>query len=265
MSARSDFSFIKKLQIKLLLSSTMSSQCCLPPKVGVDGELMSKKSLSPKNFEQGPACLLMAHCLALPKAQSLHSLKVLLTWIPKVLVVTWVMDLEGCPSSMCRSLMFFLYENVADCALTLCVSWRNSTPVTQPSKVLIQGSRMMLPLVLLTTVLLWWSLEILLPCKCFHIRENRFAPALGQNFIGHRVCTHSAPSTCWTLTFSLSFGATLDWLINVSDVIHTGIIFSDMAWCTWVSNLGIFGEGIKHVVINGAYHTSLGGLFYIFH
>ena len=76
MLARSGFSFKKKLEIKLLLLSMMSSQCFLPPKVGVEGELMLKKSLLPNIFYQGTAFLLTACCLALPKAQSSYSLKV---------------------------------------------------------------------------------------------------------------------------------------------------------------------------------------------
>ena len=51
--ARSDFYFKKNLQMKSLLSSMASSQCFLQPKVGVEGELISKKSLSPKIFDQG--------------------------------------------------------------------------------------------------------------------------------------------------------------------------------------------------------------------
>ena len=79
MYAQSDFYFKKKLQIKLLLSSITRSQCFLRPKVGVEGELVSKQCFSPKIIEQGMAFLLLAHCLSLPKAQSSHGMKVLLT------------------------------------------------------------------------------------------------------------------------------------------------------------------------------------------
>ena len=72
-----------------------SSQWCLPPKVGVDGELMLKKSLSPKIIEQGTAFLLTAHCFSLPRAQSSHGLRVPVTWIPRALVVAWVMVSDG--------------------------------------------------------------------------------------------------------------------------------------------------------------------------
>ena len=65
--------------MKLLLLSTMSSQFFLPPKVGVEGELMSMKSLSPKIFDQGTAFLVTAHCLALPKVQSSQGMKVPVT------------------------------------------------------------------------------------------------------------------------------------------------------------------------------------------
>ena len=61
-STRSDFSFKKKLQAEQLLSYMTSSQCFLLPKVGVEGELMSKKSLSPKIFYQATAFLLSPCC-----------------------------------------------------------------------------------------------------------------------------------------------------------------------------------------------------------
>ena len=109
MFARLNFSFKKKPQIKLLLLSMMSSQCYLLPKVEVEEELMSKKSLFPKIVKQGTAFLLTACCLALPKAQSSHGLKVLVTWIPRALVVAWVMDSERCVSSMCRLLILFAW------------------------------------------------------------------------------------------------------------------------------------------------------------
>ena len=43
---RSDFSLKTKLQIKLLMLFMMISQCFFLSKVGVKGELMSKKNLS---------------------------------------------------------------------------------------------------------------------------------------------------------------------------------------------------------------------------
>ena len=174
----------------------MSSQCCLPSKVGVEGELISMKSLSAKIFKQGTAILLTVHWLLLSKAQSSHGLNTLVTWIPRALAVAWVMILEGCLSSMCRSLMIFLQGVVADCAHSSCISHRHLTPATQPSGVLIQQSRMILPLIELTTMLFWGSLEILFPSKSLHIRENMSSPALGQNFMGHRMCTHLVRSTC---------------------------------------------------------------------
>ena len=51
MSTKLDFSFKTKLQMKSLLLPMTSSQCFIPPKLGVEGELMSKKSLSPKVFD----------------------------------------------------------------------------------------------------------------------------------------------------------------------------------------------------------------------
>ena len=34
-----------------------------------------------------------------------------------------------------------------------------------------------------------------LPCKSLQVREKRFVPALGQNFMGHRIWTCSVPLT----------------------------------------------------------------------
>ena len=86
----------------------MSGQCFLPPKVGVEGELMSKKRLSPKNFDQATAFLLTAHCLALPNAQSSHGLKVPVTWILRALAIAQVIDSDGRLSSTWRLLIFFV-------------------------------------------------------------------------------------------------------------------------------------------------------------
>ena len=65
----------------------------LTSKVGVKGELLSKKSLSSKNFDQVTAFLLISCCLAFPKVQSSHGLKVPVNCIPIVLVVMQVRDL----------------------------------------------------------------------------------------------------------------------------------------------------------------------------
>ena len=77
------------------MSSMTSSQCFLLPKVGVNGVLVSKKSLSPKNVDQAAAFMLTPCCLALPNVQYSHSLKVTVTWIPMALVVAWVIDSDG--------------------------------------------------------------------------------------------------------------------------------------------------------------------------
>ena len=137
MFSRSGFSFRKNFQIKSLLLSTMSSQCRLPPEVGIEGEVMLKKSLSHKIFERGLAFLLTVHCLALSKGQSSYVFNVQVTWIPRSLVVEWVMVLDGFPSSTFRSLMFFLQGGVADCTISSCISHRSLMLVTQPLHVLI--------------------------------------------------------------------------------------------------------------------------------
>ena len=109
-----------------------SSQWCFPLKVGVVVELLLKKSHSSKICDQSTAFLLTDHCLALPRAQSSHSLNVPVTWIPRALVVIQVMVLDGWPNSTWRSLMFFLGRAVADNALSLLESHRKLAPVTQP-------------------------------------------------------------------------------------------------------------------------------------
>ena len=95
MLDRSVFSFKKKLQMWSLLSSMTSSPCFLPPKVGVERKLMSKKILSPKIFDQATAFMLTAYCLALPDAKSSHGLKLPMMWIPMTLVLAHVIDSDG--------------------------------------------------------------------------------------------------------------------------------------------------------------------------
>ena len=121
-----------------------SSQCFWLPKVWVERELISKKILSPKIFDQATAFLLTLCCLAFPKAQSSHGLNILVTWIPIDFLVAWVIDSDGWSSLKWRSLIFSLWKVVADCALSLGVSHRKSTLATQPSWFLIWWSRMIL-------------------------------------------------------------------------------------------------------------------------
>ena len=182
-----------------------SSQWHFPPKVEVCGELTSKKSLSSKICKQGTAFLLTAHYLALPSVQSLNSLNVLVTWIPRPLAVDLMMASDEWPNSTWRSLTLLSSGAVADTALLLLESHRKSTSATQPSWVLIRWSSTMSLLGVLITMLFNWSLEILFPLKSLHVKENRFAPAMGQNLTGHRVWTCSALLTCHTITSSLSF------------------------------------------------------------
>ena len=101
--------------------------------------------------------------------------------------------------------MFLLGRAIADTALLLLESHKKLTPATQPSRVLIWQSRMISLVGVLTTMLFQWSLEILFPCESLHIKENRFKPAFGKNFKGHRVWNCSVPSTSHTITWSLPF------------------------------------------------------------
>ena len=61
-------------------------------------------------------------------------------------------------------------------------------------------------------------------CERLHIRENRFAPALGQNIMGHRVWTLSIPLTCHALTCSLPF-------FVVFIILELSWINSLILWC----------------------------------
>ena len=54
-----------------------------------------KEKPSPKICKQGTVFLQTAHCLALPRAQSSQRLNVPVTWIPRALVVVWVMVSDG--------------------------------------------------------------------------------------------------------------------------------------------------------------------------
>ena len=125
------------------------------------------------------------------------------------------------------------------------------------------------PLGLLITMLLDSLLEVLFPCESLQVRKKRFAPAIGQNFTGHRVWTCSSPLTCHTITFSLPFFV-------------AGIIpeFGLICRCQWhhTYNYHHWWYGMMHpnllsrysswtkkcVTVNGTHHTSLGGLFYTF-
>ena len=80
---------------------------------------MLKKSHSYKIFDQGTAFLVTSCCMEFPKVQSSCGMKVPVTYISMVLSVSWVIDLDVCPSLMWRSLMSFLNRAVADNALLL--------------------------------------------------------------------------------------------------------------------------------------------------
>ena len=151
---------------------------------------------------------LLAHCLLLGFFQG-----TIFTWFE----CTGDLDIKGLGSNTSNDfryitllgmkiIEFLLDRALADTAISSLKSCRKSTPATQPSWVLIWQSRMISPVIVLTTILFQWSLEILFPCKSSHVRKNRFTPALGQNFTGYRVCmTCSVPSTCCTLTQSFPF------------------------------------------------------------
>ena len=151
-----------------------SCQWHFPPKVGAVGELISKTSLPPKICKWGKAFLLTAHCLALPKVHSSHSLNIPMTWILRAFVVDLVMTSDGWPNSIYRLLMFCLMRAVAETALWLMEFHRKLTPANQPSRVLIWRSNMISPLGVFTMMLLNLLLEILFPCESLHVREKLF-------------------------------------------------------------------------------------------
>ena len=87
----------------------------------------------------------------------------------------------------------------------------------------------------LTTMLFWWSLEILLLCESLHVKEKRFTPALGKNFTGHRVWICSVPLTWHTLTRSLPFLITgliweLPWMDSSVSLTSFKPVLSLMTW-----------------------------------
>ena len=108
------FCHVSILSCWLLYFLTQYLLLIFNPNVGVEGELKSKNGLSPKTLECTMALLLMLPFFALPRAQSSHGLKVLVTWIPIDLAVAWVMTSEGWPNSMCRLFTFFFMKVLAD-------------------------------------------------------------------------------------------------------------------------------------------------------
>ena len=129
----------------------------------------------------------------------------------------------------------FLQGTIADCNLLLHVSQRNSTLATQPSRVLVWQSRMISPSTDLTMILFQWSLVIFFPCKSSHVRDNRFAPALGGNFTGHIVCTCSVLSTCQMLIqsfpfFVVSMFLELPWINSLMSITSNRPVLSFAMW-----------------------------------
>ena len=95
----------------------------------------------------------------------------------------------GWSSLVCRMLMsFFSIKDLVNLALSWQGSWRHLTLDTQLLQVLIQWSKMILPLADCMMMLLLQSLKILLPRKILPVREYRNAPALVLYFIGHSTC-----------------------------------------------------------------------------
>ena len=119
------------------------------------------------------------------------------------------------------------------------------------------------------TTMLYRSLEILFPSKSFHYRENRFAPALGQNFMDHKVCAPSVPSTCQTLMQSFLFSSFSMWCWSFLESTHhwywrDHYHHSQCDMTCRVSNLHVSHEQIEGVTIYGAHHTYLIRHFNIF-
>ena len=90
-----------------------SSQCFLPPIVGVDGELMLKNSLSPKILEHLTLLTNAAlFCLSQGEISTEYESTCKMKTHP--LPVAWVMTSKGWPSSVWGALMSFLEEYLAD-------------------------------------------------------------------------------------------------------------------------------------------------------
>ena len=154
---------------------------------------MSKKSLYQIIFEQATVCLLAPPLFAFPKAQCFHGLNIPVSSIPMDLAVAWVISYEDWPNSRCRLLIFFFLWVITNWVISWLISQMNLILVTQLSWVLICQS------------LFQKLLKIIVPCKSSHANEDKFALALGQNFMGHKVCTHSIPSNWCTLMQSFCY------------------------------------------------------------
>ena len=199
-SAKLDFSFKKKLQIKLLLSSTTSSQCILP-KMGVDRELMSKKGLLSKRNSSFTYSLLLghAHTTIFTWHETTNYLNTKgfhggagnrLRWITKFKMEVVDIFLARGSSWLCPFTTDFLKKLDSDYPTIMCLDSAIEDDIT-----IHRLDHYVISIVTL----------IIFPCESLHNRENRFAPALEQNFRGHRVWINSVPSTCQMLTCSLSF------------------------------------------------------------
>ena len=99
----------------LVLSSMTSNKCFLPPKVEIEGELISKNSLPFKLLGVQQPSYLHRPFLFYPGC-NLHTLNVQVTWIHIDLVVTQVMTPEGGSNLTCRSFTFILLRVMADLA-----------------------------------------------------------------------------------------------------------------------------------------------------
>ena len=125
---------------------------------------------------------------AFPKAQSSQGLKLPVRLILIAFSVSWVITSEGWPIYAFRIFIFFFWcwtINFAIWALLKSVSWRNITLATRPWQVLVQQSKTVLPLLDCTTILLLWSLCIMLPCQNVPVNKKRFQPTLVLYFLGH--------------------------------------------------------------------------------
>ena len=162
---------------------------------------MSNKSLSHKIFDDIQPCYLWLIDWPYPK----HNFHMVWKywWLGNQGLYWWYGDgLGGCPSSLCRSFIFFLHEAVADCAFLLCLL-KEFNSIDSTSARLDLTNKNDLSTCRTNNYMFWQSLDILFSCKSLHMKENRFAPALGQIFMGHRVST--VPWTCQTYTCSLPF------------------------------------------------------------
>ena len=140
-------------------------------KVGVDGKLLSKNSLSPKILECLTALQLMPLFFASCKAQSSWGFIVTMRMRPIALPVSWVIISEGWPSSASRISMFFLFDWAVDSKFS--PMWAHFSKQLDSGYPTIVSLDMVIQCNVITP-------RLLLPCKSWNVSEECSVPDLAN-------------------------------------------------------------------------------------